>query len=359
MFFPPCFVARIFSFVIYLGRIGDPFWMKQEEGAMEENLHRQAESTPVRVGVTGISGYLAKSLVPLLLQDRDIREVMGIDLVPPAFSHAKLRFVREDIRSPELPARLAGVDTLVHLAYIVSEIRDKKRTHDININGTKNVLNACREAGVRKVVVASSIAAYGAHPDNPIPLTEESPLRGNPECYYSYDKLAVEEFLDGFVQRHPGIIVTRLRPAVVIGPNVNNPLGGMLKWGVWIGIRGRDTKFHLVHEEDVARAFSLAVKRDAPGAFNVADDEPVSLREVAGISGFRTLTLGPRTLKVLADIGFRLGLVKASSHWVYLVEHSVVVSNEKIRRELGWIPRTTSRENLLSVLGIYRKGRDA
>lgn len=323
-----------------------------------ENQARTAISSPVRVALTGVSGYLGNSLTPLLLNDPGIGEVLGFDCKPPRISHSKLHFHREDVRSPGLRELLRGVDTMVHLAYIVSEIRDKKKTHEINIDGTRNILAACRDAGVRKVVVASSIAAYGSHPDNPVPLTEDSPLRGNPECYYSYDKLAVERFLDGFVQEHPDLIITRLRPGVVIGPNANNPLGGMLKRGIWIRIRDRETRFHLVHEDDVARAFFLAVKQDAPGAFNVVDDEPMSLSEVAGITGFRVITLGFRTLKILADVGFALGIAKASSQWAHLIQYPVIVSNEKIRRELGWSPRTTSRENLLSLIEISRKERE-
>ena len=96
----------------------------------------------MRLAVTGISSYLARTLFPLLEQDPAVEEIVGLDLKPPAFQSAKLRFQRADVRDPALAGRLTGCDTLVHLAFIVMPIHDEKIADDINIAGSKNAFRA-------------------------------------------------------------------------------------------------------------------------------------------------------------------------------------------------------------------------
>ena len=97
------------------------------------------------------------------------------------------RFVFDevDVRTPSLEARLGGVDVLVHLAFIMDPIADENEMRDVNVNGTQNVLRAAGKAGVRKIIYTSSATVYGAHPDNPIPLTEEAPSTGEPRLLLS------------------------------------------------------------------------------------------------------------------------------------------------------------------------------
>ena len=144
------------------------------------------------VAITGVSGYLGRRLLALLDADPDVERVVGIDIAEPHAGSPKLDFHQVDVRDARLVKVLPGVDVLVHLAFQVDPIRDEERTRAVNVDGTRNVLEAAGATGIRKLVHASSAAVYGAHPDNDFPLTESSPLRANPEFSLAWHKLEAE-----------------------------------------------------------------------------------------------------------------------------------------------------------------------
>ena len=132
------------------------------------------------VAITGCSSRFGRVLLPLLEADPIIDRVVGIDLVPPVGTYSKLEFHTKDVRDPDLQTVFAGCDTVVHLAFIVGRpySMSLQEVASINLAGTWNTCNAAASAGVRKLVVSSSIAAYGSLPDNPPVISEDSPLRG-------------------------------------------------------------------------------------------------------------------------------------------------------------------------------------
>src|SRR5579863_8492174 len=133
-----------------------------------------------KIAVTGCASRFARVLLPLLEADPNIEQIIGIDLVPPTGTQGKLVFHQQDIRDPGIKETLAGCETLFHLAFIVGRPSSMTLAEaaSINLGGTWNTCRAAAEAGVRKLVVSSSIAAYGSLPDNPPLLFEDSPLRG-------------------------------------------------------------------------------------------------------------------------------------------------------------------------------------
>jgi nucleoside-diphosphate-sugar epimerase len=179
----------------------------------------------VNVAVTGCTSDFGTVILPRLFADPDVERVVGIDLREPRVRDSKLRFEREDVRSPRLRGLFAGCEVVVHLAFVVAEIADKALTHDVNLNGSRNVIEAAAAAGARRLVLASSVASYGVHPDNPVPVTEDDFPRGNPDAYYFYDKAEVEHFVDFWQARNPGsgLTITRLRPPYIAGPHFENP----------------------------------------------------------------------------------------------------------------------------------------
>jgi len=125
----------------------------------------------MRLAVTGIASDFGTVITSLLFADPEVEQVVGIDLRDPRISHPKLRFEREDVRSERMRGLFGGCDAVVHLAFVVAEIHDKELTHSINLGGSKNVIDAAYESGARRLVIASSIASYGVHPDHPTPIT--------------------------------------------------------------------------------------------------------------------------------------------------------------------------------------------
>jgi len=139
------------------------------------------------IAITGVSGQIARALLPLLENDAEVDRVIGIDLIPPQqWETNKLIFHSCDIRDPKIEQFFGKVDVVVHLAFMIFfSYGNEAEADNVNINGSINVFETAALAGVRKLIVLSSIAAYGIHPDNDQPLTEKSPIRGNEDFYYA------------------------------------------------------------------------------------------------------------------------------------------------------------------------------
>ncbi|MHA1512345.1 MAG: NAD-dependent epimerase/dehydratase family protein, partial [Promethearchaeota archaeon] len=147
----------------------------------------------MRVGITGISSTLSRCLIPKLIEDPNIEQIIGLDLKPlNGEIHSKIKFVKGDVRDlSDLRSAFKDVDVLIHMAFVVIDsIPDPETIYDINFNGSKNVFNIAAELKIKKVIYSSSIAAYGRNISNSELLTEESPILGNEfvSFYYPYTK---------------------------------------------------------------------------------------------------------------------------------------------------------------------------
>lgn len=147
----------------------------------------------MRILVTGASGYIGGKLLEVLAEKDWVKRLVGTDIKRPAFQHPKYRFYDRDVRAPMDDIFAAdNIDTVVHSAYVLPPIHDTALMEDINKNGTRNVLSAAAAFKVRQILYTSSTTAYGFHPDNDVPLTEESPLRGNADMTYAKNKKEIE-----------------------------------------------------------------------------------------------------------------------------------------------------------------------
>jgi UDP-glucose 4-epimerase len=299
----------------------------------------------VRVAVTGIASDFGTAIAPLLFADDDVDEIVGIDLRDPRVGDPKLRFEREDVRSPRMHELFEGCEAVMHLAFVVAEIHDKERTHSINLGGSKNVIEAAYEAGAKRLVIASSIAAYGVHRDHPIPITEDEFPRGNPDKYYFYDKAEVEHYVEWWERRHPdaGMVITRIRPPFIVGPSFDNPaVERFCSASTVVPDAGGAVGLQLLWEDDLAQSFYRAAKKSAPGPFNVASRDWIAAEQLASIHGQRVRTVPLKLAAPLAEVLFRLRLSPVSADWVIAGEG--IASAEKIERELGWEPCFSSAE---------------
>lgn len=296
----------------------------------------------MKVAITGAAGYLGRVLLPILEANDSIERIIALDVAPPAASK-KMTFVRRDVRDPEIIKDFEGCDALVHLAFIVMPIRSEKETDSINIGGSKNVFTQAAAAGVKKIVHLSSVAAYGAWPDNPDPLHENSPLRPMPQFYYSRTKGAVEQWLDQFEREHPDIGVVRLRPCIFVGPKINNMVTEIVARKKVPLYKGYDARVQFVWDEDVAQAIMLGLTKDVRGAFNIAGDNPLTMQQLAQIADAKTVSVPYGLLYWLAKIGWALRLSKYShSGWVEVSRYSINVNCDKAKKELGWSPSLDS-----------------
>ena len=302
----------------------------------------------LKVAVTGASGYIATRLINSLLADTDVDLVLGFDVRPPEISDKRFVFDQVDVRAPSLEARLGGIDVLVHLAFIMDPIADENEMRDVNVNGSQNVFRAAGKAGVRKVIYTSSATVYGAHPDNPVPLTEEAPLRANLDFSYPAHKLEVEYVVREFKEEFPKAIMTVFRPAIVFGPNVDNAWSHAMESPVLFAVQGYKPPFQFVHENDVARALGFAVKEDLNGAYNLSPDGWLEADEVLAILKRKRVDLPEPFAFSLAERLWSMGLAEAPAGMLHYVMHPWVVSPKKLQ-DAGFTCEHSSAETFREV----------
>jgi nucleoside-diphosphate-sugar epimerase len=305
------------------------------------------------VAITGVAGYLGRKLVSVLDGDATVERIVGIDVAEPVDGSPKLEFHQADVRDARLAKLLPGVDTLVHLAFQVDPIRDEERMRQINVDGTRNLLEAAGATGVRCLVYTSSATVYGAHPDNDFPLTETSPLRANPDYSYAWHKLETERMIEAFQEDHPEVLVTVLRPANAFGPNVRNFVSRMLEAPRVTSVKGYEPPMQFAHEEDVAAALHLAVTKELPGAYNVAPDGWLTSDEIITLSGKKRVELPEAVAFSLAERLWRVGLTEAPPGELQYVMHPWVIDNAKLKAA-GWQPRHTNEAALAASLEAHR-----
>lgn len=296
----------------------------------------------MRVAVTGGSGQLGTLLLRRLADDRRVKEIVALDLRPPLIVSGKLRDVRADVRDPGIGEHLRGCEALIHLAFLVAKRGPRSLQDDVNVRGSANLFRAALACGVRRILYASSVAAYGVVPGLPVPVSEEIPRTRQPDFWYACAKFDVEKDLDDLERENPDLSVARFRPAILVGRRMENQLG----WALRHAFLPRTGPLPLVWDEDAADAFLLALRSGAKGAFNLAADQPLPPSELAKEGGLRLLRLprGPLRAVDRALVALRL-LPPADPGWLATSGLSLVYSSEKARRELGWTPRcATARE---------------
>jgi UDP-glucose 4-epimerase len=298
--------------------------------------------------VTGVAGYWGARLAARLAVEGSYH-VIGVDGKPPAEEIGELDFVAADIRNPLLVSLLQseGVDTLCHLAF-VETARPSEATFDFNVTGTTKVLDACAEAGVRKVVLKSSTAVYGARPSNSTFLPENHALRGSKKQGTVRDLIDIEVFCSGYRRRSPEVLLTILRFPSIVGPSADTPMTRFLERPLAPSLLGFDPVMQLIHEDDVVEALAYAVSNDAPGVFNVAAKDVHPLNKVRGLAGKLPISvLHPFAYwrsKLLDRAGLR------SESYMPLepdyLRYPWVGDLARMRDELGFEPRYTAEETL-------------
>jgi nucleoside-diphosphate-sugar epimerase len=319
------------------------------------------------VAVTGPTGEIGISSVDALEQSSEVQRIIGMARRPfDASEHgwSKTEYRQGDILDRDaVDALVADADVVIHLAFIIMGSREESAR--INLAGTRNVFAATVSADrPRRLVYTSSVAAYGYHADNPVPITEDVPPRGSPEHYYSEQKAACEAALADITLGSP-LEVYVLRPCIVAGPKAP-ALAEAMPWNQLPGPVKRVTQalpllkppfpdpgtpLQLVHHDDVAAAIALAATTSAPpGAYNIAADGVLSMSDVAEALGARPFRLPRVAASAASEVIARLPFVPSAMEWLHVGRTSVVMDTAKAKSDLGWAPKYTAAETL-SALG--------
>src|SRR6056297_2558193 len=223
------------------------------------------------LGITGAFGYIGRRLLRRLQEAVEFDRILCTDIAdPPEALPAPFFFEYCDVRDADNLYRVfrdAGVNLLVHLAFIAEPTRDFAFEYDVDVGGTQNILDVCDRLVIEKLVVASSDCAYGFFADTPDSLTEDTPLRPTPGFPYAENKTEIEKRIADFADSHPRCSVVVLRPCMVMGPNADNVTSRSMKGPVIVGFRGCDPVMQFIHEDDAAEAFYQALIQPVSGTF--------------------------------------------------------------------------------------------
>lgn len=294
-----------------------------------------------RILITGAAGYIGKILLNTLSDDY---EVTGLDLR--ADDQQKAPILKGDIRDPALHELMHqhAITHVVHLASVIESSGDPARDYDIDVNGTRNVVEACIAAGVRHLTVTSSGAAYGYHADNPDWIREDTPLRGNDEFPYAKHKRIVEEMLADYRTTHPELQQLILRPGTVLGAHTQNLITNIFQKKRILAIKGSLTPFVFIWDQDVVNIILHGIIEDKVGIYNLAGDGALGIRDVAKILDKKTLELSPSLLRLALRVGKTLKLTRYGPEQLKFMQYRPVLDNHALKSDFGYTPEKTSEE---------------
>jgi UDP-glucose 4-epimerase len=316
----------------------------------------------MRVLVTGGSGYIGSRICAALAARPHVDEVLVVDLRPPkqpwpAALAAKIRHVERSV-TEDLRDLFTGVDRALHLAWVVDPLRDAVKQRQICIGGTHRFLDGCMAGDVKRVFFMSSATSYGANAAHATPVSEDEPQKDQYHLQYSREKREAEEICRRFAADRPGTLLQMARPCVVGGPNVSNFIFRAMDKKVNFRAVGKDPEVQLVHEDDCADAVLAIVESDLPGAFNVAGDDTMRISQTYEHLGARVLAIPLHAMIGIAGAAWRKQWTQVSEappEFVFFVAFPWLVSNQRLRTELGWKPRHSARATLDAFLAA-RKG---
>lgn len=312
----------------------------------------------MRVAVTGPTGEIGKSFVDALERAREVTSIVGMarrPFDPAAHGWRKVEYRQGDVLDRASVERLCeGADVVVHLAFII--VAGSRESEHVNLEGSRNVFEAAAASGARRLVYASSVAAYG-FPDLDRPITEDDPAAGNAAMPYSHHKAQVEALLSDVLDEAE-IDAYVFRPCIVAGPRAPmlieqipyvrwaDKLPGALRsaLGAVPGVRpvlpDPGVPFQLVHHDDVALALRAGVLgRGAPGAYNLAGPGTITMGDLARAMGYVSVRVPGFAVDATAEVVARLPVVPDEVTWIEAVRRPTLMDTSRARRELRWRPK--------------------
>ncbi|MGW1377314.1 SDR family oxidoreductase [Streptomyces sp. NPDC002446] len=309
-------------------------------GAPDRPLRR-----PV-VAVTGAASGVGAQLTRALVASDEVKAVVAIDERRGDVAEAHWHVL--DVRDPAIADKLRGADVVVHLALDLDLETDATARTAYNVRGTQTVLTAAAAAGIHRVVLCTSAMVYGALPDNDVPLAEDAELRATADATGVGDLLEIEHLARRAPRAHPGLNVTVLRPAVLVG-GTDTALTRYFESPRLLVVAGSRPAWQFCHVEDLVSALEYAALEKVDGELAVGCDGWLEQEEVEELSGIRRMELPSSVALGAAARLHRIGLTPSPAGDLAYTMHPWVVSGSRLH-DAGWRPRWTNEEVLAELL---------
>jgi nucleoside-diphosphate-sugar epimerase len=293
------------------------------------------------VAVTGANGPLGRRVCELVLADPTTDKLVRMDAIPGAG-------LGDDEATGELKALLDGVDTVIHLGASLGPELDGTGSADVDLEGTHRLLEAAGSSQVRRLVVLSTAMVYGAWPNNPVPLTEDDPIRPNPSLRFAVCKAEVERLAFEWRAGHPGMAVAILRPTIALAEESTAWMSRSLWATGAVAPDDLEPPAQFVHLDDLASAVDLVRRQGLDGVYNVAPDGWIAPEQLRALAGPRPrVRLPGRLASKVAAWRWRLGLTPTPPDVLPYTVHPWVVANDRLR-QAGWEPKNSNEETFVA-----------
>jgi nucleoside-diphosphate-sugar epimerase len=307
------------------------------------------------VAVTGAASGLGHALTVRLAASGRVGRVVAIDGHRGDATGVTWRVV--DVRDPAVAGRLSGVDVLVHLDLDLAPDSDHRSRRAFNVRGAQTVLTAAAAGRVGRVVLVTSAMVYGAGPDNPVPLAESAPLGADSDGSVVGDLLEIEQLAQRSPQTNPGMAVTVVRPAALVGEGVDTVVTRHFEAPRLLAVKGCAPRWQFCHVDDLVSALELAAAGEVTGTFAVGCDGWLDQEQVQELSGLRQIELPPGLTFGTVQRLHRAGIIPAPVTDLRFVVYPWVVDCLALR-QAGWKPVFSNTE-ALQVLLEQRAGHHA
>ncbi len=328
---------------------------------MASNNKTKEQETLGTIVITGTSGFKGARLLKTLDEDPRYKSIIAIDYKKPPVETKKAKFYKLDLTETLADVMLADIlkkeqcDTLVHCAFPTTPPKNQAFAHELISIGTMYVFNACAEARVRKIIFASNTEVYGAFPSNPNFLEEDiHQPKAHTQSRFLADKIDAEKQALKYAKKYPDRIVTILRFGTMLGPTINSYKTRFFRRPIVTTMLGFDPLIQFLHEDDMLVAFMLALEKDCVGIFNIVGDGVLPLSRVIKILGKYNIKLPQIGFKTLVQLLWTLDLSPAPASHVNFLRYLCVADGAKAKKILGFVPRFSTKEALLSFVGAER-----
>ncbi|MDP9865238.1 MULTISPECIES: NAD-dependent epimerase/dehydratase family protein [Streptosporangium] len=308
---------------------------------------------PPVVAVTGAASGIGRAFLAKVASSADFRRVVAIDEQRGDVPDVTWRVL--DVRDPLLANRISDIDVLVHLGGDYALDADSGERRAYNLRAAQTVLTASAAARVRRVVLVTSAMVYGAAPDNPVPLPEDSPVAAEPDTGMVGDHLEIEALVRRSLRSHPGLEVTVLRPAAVVGPGVDSVVTRHFESPRLLSVKGCSPRWQFCHIDDLVAALEMAALGAVSGVVAVGSDGWLEQDQVEELSGLRRFELPAGLTFGTAQRLHRLGVTPAPATDLHYVVYPWVVDCAALRTA-GWKPLWSNEAAFAQLLEL-REGR--
>lgn len=317
-------------------------------------LHKQC------VAIIGCFGFKGRTFLKFLEENPHIKKLIVIDRKKPNLDIKKGKFYKVELTENLLDERLVQifkqekVSTVIHTALPNTPPRSQSLVHEIVSIASMYIANACAAAGVKKFILASSTDVYGALPNNPNFLTENSPLRGGIKNPFIADKIDAEKSALKLAIKHPEMTVTILRSCHILGPTIQNYKTRYITRPIVPTILGYDPLIQFIHEEDILKAYEKALTENHPGVFNLVGPGVLPLHHIIKIAGKLPIPIPESFAKNTLQLLWYSDTSPVPASHLNFLKYLCIADGSKAEKIMKFKASHSTRETLISFVGANK-----